>query len=74
MLLGLTSDPEIIVRDAAIRATGVFVLYQCQRLDVSFVADTANAALLSMKDESTPVQIRASWVMANVTDALVLNM
>ena len=74
MLLGLSSDPDLLVRQSASRALGIFVKYPCQRADVSFVADTANAVVSCMDDEHMVVKIKAAWAMANVTDALVLNL
>lgn len=72
MLLGLSADPESLVRESAARTLGVFVLFPCQRSDVSFVADTANAVISCMQDEH--YKVKAAWAMANVSDALVLNM
>ena len=74
MLLGLSTDPESLVKESASRALGVYVLFPCQRADVSFVADTANAVIICMEDESLNVKVNAAWAMANITDALVLNL
>ena len=74
MLLGLSADPEPLVRESAARALGVYVLFPCQRSAVSFVADAANAVISCMQDEHFQVKVKAAWAMANVSDALVLNM
>lgn len=74
MLLGLTSDPDALVRDAAVHALGVYILFPCQRSDVSFVADAANVIITCTEDEVPNVRIRASWSIANVAEALLLNM
>lgn len=74
MLLGLCADSEPLVKESASRALGVYVLFPCQRLDVAFMADAANAAISCMEDENISVRMKSSWAMANVTDALVLNM
>ncbi|XP_067946711.1 HEAT repeat-containing protein 6-like isoform X2 [Watersipora subatra] len=74
MLLGLTADPEPLVKESAARALGVYVLFPCQRTDVSFVADAANAVITCMEETNLSVKVKSSWAMANVADALVLNM
>lgn len=74
MLLGISTDPEALVREAAAKALGVYVLFPSQRADVNFVADTANAVISCLQDKNPNVRIKSAWAMANVTDALVLNM
>ena len=39
---------------------------------MSFVADTANAVTVAMKDTSVVVRAKAAWSLGNLTDALVL--
>ncbi|XP_069136002.1 LOW QUALITY PROTEIN: HEAT repeat-containing protein 6-like [Argopecten irradians] len=73
LVLGLTSDDDRIVRSAAVRAVGVYVLYPCLREDVSFIADAANSILKSMTDTSLNVRLKTAWSLANLCDALVLN-
>ncbi|OWF39764.1 HEAT repeat-containing protein 6-like [Mizuhopecten yessoensis] len=73
LVLGLTSDDDRIVRSAAVRAVGVYVLYPCLREDVSFIADAANSILKSMADSSLNVRLKTAWSLANLCDALVLN-
>ncbi|XP_061163365.1 HEAT repeat-containing protein 6-like [Saccostrea echinata] len=73
LILGLTSDEDKIVRSSAIRTIGVFVLFPCLREDVCFVADAANAILMSMEDTCLNVRFKTAWSLANLCDALVLN-
>ncbi|XP_033748444.1 HEAT repeat-containing protein 6-like [Pecten maximus] len=73
LVLGLTSDEDRIVRSAAVRAVGVYVLFPCLREDVSFIADAANSILKSMTDTSLNVRLKTAWSLANLCDALVLN-
>ncbi|XP_060065028.1 HEAT repeat-containing protein 6-like [Ylistrum balloti] len=73
LVLGLTSGDDRIVRSAAVRAVGVYVLYPCLREDVSFIADAANSILKSMTDSSLNVRLKTAWSLANLCDALVLN-
>ncbi|KAJ8312659.1 hypothetical protein KUTeg_010032 [Tegillarca granosa] len=70
LVLGLTSDEDKILRSAAIRALGVYILYPCLREDVSFVADAANSILTSMDDGSLNVRLKTAWSLANLCDAL----
>uniref|UniRef100_A0A4W2BU42 HEAT repeat-containing protein 6 n=1 Tax=Bos indicus x Bos taurus TaxID=30522 RepID=A0A4W2BU42_BOBOX len=43
-------------------------------LDVIFVADTANAILMSLQDKSPNVRAKAAWSLGNLTDTLIVNM
>ncbi len=38
-----------------------------------FVADSANAILDSLKDNSVNVRMRAAWSLGNLSDALIAN-
>ncbi|KAK6184220.1 hypothetical protein SNE40_006730 [Patella caerulea] len=73
LVLGLTNDDDKLVKSAAVRALGVYILYPCLKENVNFVADTANAVLMCMEDSSINVRMKAAWAMANLCDALVLN-
>lgn len=42
--------------------------------DVIFVADTANAILMSLQDKSLNVRAKAAWSLGNLTDTLIVNM
>ncbi|KAM9208553.1 LOW QUALITY PROTEIN: HEAT repeat-containing protein 6-like [Dugong dugon] len=42
--------------------------------DVIFVADTANAILMSLQDKSLNVRAKAAWSLGNLTDTLIINM
>ncbi|CAH3110839.1 unnamed protein product [Porites lobata] len=74
LLLGLSNDEDKNVKASSVRALGVFVLYQCLREDVLFVADTANTVLSAMTDPKLLVRMRAAWSLANLSDSLVTNM
>ncbi|XP_072043611.1 HEAT repeat-containing protein 6-like isoform X2 [Amphiura filiformis] len=73
LLLGLSNDEDYRVKASAVRALGVYVLYPCLREDVMFVADSANAILDSLKDNSVNVRMRAAWSLGNLSDALIAN-
>ncbi|XP_076835841.1 HEAT repeat-containing protein 6 [Brachyhypopomus gauderio] len=74
LLLGLTYSENSLVKAAAVRALGVYILFPCLREDVMFVADTANAILTALDDRSPNVRAKASWSLGNLTDTLIVNM
>ncbi|XP_006833688.1 PREDICTED: HEAT repeat-containing protein 6-like [Chrysochloris asiatica] len=74
MLLGLNDSKNRLVKAATSRALGVYVLFPCLRQDVIFVADTANAVLMSLQDKSLNVRAKAAWSLGNLTDTLIINM
>ncbi|XP_004480055.2 HEAT repeat-containing protein 6 [Dasypus novemcinctus] len=74
MLLGLNDSKNRLVKAATSRALGVYVLFPCLRQDVIFVADTANAILMSLQDKSLNVRTKAAWSLGNLTDTLIVNM
>ncbi|KAF2977936.1 hypothetical protein EK904_008784 [Melospiza melodia maxima] len=61
LLLGLNHSENPLVKAAAARALGVYILFPCLRQDVMFVADTANAILNSLHDKSPNVRAKAAW-------------
>ncbi|XP_032635188.1 HEAT repeat-containing protein 6 [Chelonoidis abingdonii] len=74
LLLGLNHSENPLVKAAAARALGVYILFSCLRQDVMFVADTANAILNSLQDKSPNVRAKAAWSLGNLTDTLIVNM
>ncbi|KAK9536626.1 hypothetical protein VZT92_006393 [Zoarces viviparus] len=74
VLLGLTYSENYLVKTAAVRALGVYILFPCLREDVMFVADTANTILAALDDRSPNVRAKAAWSLGNLTDTLVVNM
>uniref|UniRef100_A0A8C5DBD4 HEAT repeat-containing protein 6 n=1 Tax=Gouania willdenowi TaxID=441366 RepID=A0A8C5DBD4_GOUWI len=74
VLLGLTYADDCLVKSAAIRALGIYVLFPCLREDVMLVADTANAILAALENRSTNVRTKAAWSLGNLTDTLIANM
>ncbi|XP_012504151.1 PREDICTED: HEAT repeat-containing protein 6 [Propithecus coquereli] len=74
VLLGLNDSKNRLVKAATSRALGVYVLFPCLRQDVIFVADTANAILMSLQDKSLNVRAKAAWSLGNLTDTLIVNM
>ncbi|XP_051960430.1 HEAT repeat-containing protein 6 [Xyrauchen texanus] len=74
ILLGLTYSENSVVKAAAVRALGVYILFPCLREDVMFVADTANAILTALDDRSPNVRAKAAWSLGNLTDTLIVNM
>lgn len=74
VLLGLTYSENYLVKTAAVRALGVYVLFPCLREDVMFVADTANTILAALDDRSPNVRAKAAWSLGNLSDTLIVNM
>nr|XP_020642610.1 HEAT repeat-containing protein 6 [Pogona vitticeps] len=74
ILLGLNHSENPLVKAAAARALGVYVVFPCLLQDVMFVADTANAILHSLGDCSPNVRAKAAWSLGNLTDTLIINM
>ncbi|XP_019348983.2 HEAT repeat-containing protein 6 isoform X2 [Alligator mississippiensis] len=74
LLLGLNHSENPLLKAAAARALGVYILFSCLRQDVMFVADTANAILNSLHDKSPNVRAKAAWSLGNLTDTLIVNM
>ncbi|NXT26607.1 HEAT6 protein, partial [Syrrhaptes paradoxus] len=74
LLLGLNHSKNPLVKAAAARALGVYILFSCLRQDVMFVADTANTILNSLHDKSPNVRTKAAWSLGNLTDTLIINM
>ncbi|XP_029304804.1 HEAT repeat-containing protein 6 [Cottoperca gobio] len=74
VLLGLTYSENYLVKTAAVRALGVYILFPCLREDVMFVADTANTILTALDDRSPNVRAKAAWSLGNLTDTLIVNM
>ncbi|KAM4620348.1 HEAT repeat-containing protein 6 [Polymixia lowei] len=74
VLLGLTYSETSLVKAAAVRALGVYILFPCLREDVMFVADTANTILTALDDRSPNVRAKAAWSLGNLTDTLIVNM
>ncbi|XP_026228994.1 HEAT repeat-containing protein 6 isoform X2 [Anabas testudineus] len=74
VLLGLTYSENYLVKTAAVRALGIYILFPCLREDVMFVADTANTILAALDDRSTNVRAKAAWSLGNLTDTLIVNM
>uniref|UniRef100_A0A8C7KWQ0 HEAT repeat-containing protein 6 n=1 Tax=Oncorhynchus kisutch TaxID=8019 RepID=A0A8C7KWQ0_ONCKI len=72
VLLGLTYSDNSLVKAAAVRALGVYILFPCLREDVMFVADTANAILTALDDRSPNVRSKAAWSLGNLTDTLIV--
>ncbi|KAM3600846.1 uncharacterized protein V6R79_003569 [Siganus canaliculatus] len=74
VLLGLTYSENYLVKTAALRALGVYILFPCLREDVMFVADTANTILSALDDRFPNVRAKAAWSLGNLTDTLIVNM
>lgn len=74
VLLGLTYSENYLVKTAAVRALGIYILFPSLREDVMFVADTANTILAALEDRSPNVRAKAAWSLGNLTDTLTVNM
>ncbi|KAM9788780.1 HEAT repeat-containing protein 6 [Neosynchiropus ocellatus] len=73
MVMGLTYSEDTLVKRAAVRTLGVYILFPCLREDVMFVADTANTILAALEDKSPNVRGKAAWSLGNLTDSLIMN-
>ncbi|XP_058020180.1 HEAT repeat-containing protein 6 isoform X2 [Ahaetulla prasina] len=73
VLLGLGHSENPLVKAAASRALGVYVVFPCLQQDVMFIADTANTILNSLGDNSPNVRAKAAWSLGNLTDTLIIN-
>ncbi|KAM6467286.1 HEAT repeat-containing protein 6 isoform 2-T2 [Liasis olivaceus] len=73
VLLGLNHSENPLVKAAASRALGVYVVFPCLQQDVMFVADAANTILNSLCDSSPNVRAKAAWSLGNLTDTLIIN-
>ncbi|GJQ86916.1 hypothetical protein Trydic_g11786 [Trypoxylus dichotomus] len=72
-LFNCSRDDESNVRGAAVRALAISVLYPSLREDSGFVVDTAQTIYRTLQDSNLTVKAKASWSLANLTSALVLN-
>uniref|UniRef100_A0A670YWX5 HEAT repeat-containing protein 6 n=1 Tax=Pseudonaja textilis TaxID=8673 RepID=A0A670YWX5_PSETE len=73
ILLGLSHSENPLVKAAASRALGVYIVFPCLQQDVMFVTDTANTVLNSLGDPSPNVRAKAAWSLGNLTDTLIIN-
>ncbi|XP_077298499.1 HEAT repeat-containing protein 6 [Arctopsyche grandis] len=74
LLLGCSGDSEALIRAAAVRALAVCIIYQQWREDPSLVSDCVETVLRISAEPTLAVRIKATWALANITDALLLNM
>ncbi|XP_047511457.1 HEAT repeat-containing protein 6 isoform X2 [Pieris napi] len=74
LLVGSCSDEEPSVRAAAVRALAMAVMYRTLREDVCFVSDCGENILRALTETALVVRTKAAWALANLSDALVLNM
>lgn len=75
LVLGAIADSSPVVRAAACRALGVFVLFPAFRDDPLLLIDAGAALMGAVRlgaDENLAVRNRASWSLANLCDALRL--
>ncbi|RUS80031.1 hypothetical protein EGW08_012201, partial [Elysia chlorotica] len=77
LVLGMVAEDDKLIKAAAVRALGIYILYPTLRDDVLFVLDAA-AAILECVDakrnsKSQTVRFKAAWAMANLCDTLVTN-
>ncbi|KAF9980165.1 HEAT repeat-containing protein 6 [Mortierella antarctica] len=72
LVLGTALDDNTVVRAAACRAIGVFILFPAFREDSTHAVDMANTVLDLCRDPNLAVRVRASWAVGNFCDAMVL--
>ncbi|KAI9478693.1 MAG: armadillo-type protein [Benjaminiella poitrasii] len=72
LLLSLVVDSDTNVKGAACRSLGIFILFPSLREDPMFVSDMTKAILSQKENKAIIVRVRASWAIANLCDALVL--
>ncbi|CAK1551115.1 unnamed protein product [Leptosia nina] len=73
LLVGSCSDEEPSVRAAAVRALAMAVMYRTLREDICFVSDCGENILRALAEPTLVVRLKAAWALANLSDALVLN-
>ncbi|KPI94371.1 HEAT repeat-containing protein 6 [Papilio xuthus] len=74
LLMGSCCDSHPAVRAAAVRALAMAVMYRTLREDICFVSDCAENILRALEEPTLQVRTKAAWALANLSDALVLNM
>ncbi|XP_041979377.1 HEAT repeat-containing protein 6 isoform X1 [Aricia agestis] len=74
LLVGSCGDADAAVRAAAVRALAMAVIYRTLREDMCFVCDCGENVLRALAEPSVVVRTKAAWALANLSDALVLNM
>ncbi|KAF9958771.1 HEAT repeat-containing protein 6 [Mortierella alpina] len=72
LVLGTALDDNTVVRAAACRAIGVFMLFPALREDSTHAVDMASTVLDLCRDPNLAVRVRASWAVGNFCDAMVL--
>ncbi|RKP04867.1 armadillo-type protein [Thamnocephalis sphaerospora] len=73
LVLGMAADEQPIVRAAACRTLGVFVLFSGLREDLMFMTDATDVILKRTGDKSLDVRLRVFWAIANICDLFVEN-
>ncbi|TPX31307.1 hypothetical protein SmJEL517_g05339 [Synchytrium microbalum] len=72
IVLGMMNGEEDVnVRIAACRTAGVFVTFPILQQDALFMMDVAMTLKPNVSDQGVGVRSKASWALANMTDALV---
>lgn len=71
VLLALSESENALVCASATRALAILVLFPSLRDDVFSIQNAIEAAIKIIQNESLPVRIKASWALANITDAIV---
>lgn len=58
----------------AMRIDRLYLPFSFIIADICFIENTIEAGIKIMEDDNLPVRIKASWALANITDALVAHM
>ncbi|KAL6060488.1 HEAT repeat-containing protein 6 [Balamuthia mandrillaris] len=70
LILGAVTDEAAVVKAAASRALGIYVLFPCMQEDYLFLDDCAGLLVKSMQDTNLNVRVRSCWSLANLCDTL----
>ncbi|KAL6061884.1 HEAT repeat-containing protein 6 [Balamuthia mandrillaris] len=70
LILGAVADEAAVVKAAASRALGIYVLFPCMQEDYLFLGDCAGLLVKSMQDTNLNVRVRSCWSLANLCDTL----
>eukprot|EP01134_Creolimax_fragrantissima_P008405 CFRG8405T1 len=73
-LLGLSMDEATLVKSAAFRALGILVVLDRIRTDGLFLNDLAEVGRRACEFPVLTVRLKATWALASLCDALVLDM
>ena len=67
----MITDPATVVRAAACRCCGIFVVFPSLKEDLLWLNDVAGLLVKIVPDSGSAVRTRATWALANWCDTIV---